>query len=123
MIWPTNYPHVFLIYELDVSCKLYYFLNNMLSTFSNFTNVYITIDTLIMVKYSQKFKFRKNYIYQIFIVLLIFFVSCVINLPFIVYLEVFLEICSTHITVKIIFNKNSNFPGKCFFIKIVISYN
>jgi hypothetical protein len=81
MIWPSINPDRFLVNEIDFLCKFNYFLNNLMSTFSVCINVLIAVDTLMIVKYPRMFKFRKSSKYQIFILLLLFFISCLINLP------------------------------------------
>ena len=72
MIWPTNYLDIFMINQIDGSCKVYKFSINMLATFSSYMNNFTSLDTLMIVKYPTKFKFRKTYKYQIFIQLMIF---------------------------------------------------
>ena len=86
-IWPSIYKDFFLINEIDISCKLYYYLSNLFASYTPFINTLITIDTLMMVKYPTRFQFRKTFKYQIIILLILLFVSFLVNLPWIFYLH------------------------------------
>jgi hypothetical protein len=93
-IWPNSFPEVFMINEIVLSCKLLYFLAGVVNTFSALNNVLVSIDTLVIVKYSRRFQFRKKYKNQMLIELIIFLVSCMISLPFIFYMILKDGLCS-----------------------------
>jgi hypothetical protein len=81
LLWPNSYRHKFLINHIEIICKLFKFIDNMIGPFTAWVNVIASFDTLMLVKNPTKFKFRKNYKYQIFVILVGFFVTCLISLP------------------------------------------
>jgi hypothetical protein len=87
LVWPSTYPDFFSINRFEITCKIFYYINDITGTFCSWINVLVTIDTLILAKYSSRFKFRENPKCQIIILLIIFLISCLINLADIFYLS------------------------------------
>jgi hypothetical protein len=92
LIWPSTYPDFFLINKFEIICKIFYYINDTTGTFCSWINVLVTIDTLIIVKFSSRFKLRENPKCQIMILLIIFLISCLINLTDIFYLSLKREV-------------------------------
>ena len=94
MIIPSTHSGLFLINQLNWRCKFYYYISDSMNTFCGWMNVLISIDTLMTVKYPTKFRFRKNFNYQIFVILSFFCLSFLINLADFFYLGIQREICT-----------------------------
>ena len=87
LIWPSLFQNQLRISKLIWACLSYYYFNTVIGVFISWIQALVTLDTLILVKY-PKSQFRKNYKYQIFILLIIFFASCLASMPYIFYLDV-----------------------------------
>jgi hypothetical protein len=78
---PYTFSDFFKMKELDISCKLCFYIINLTLTMSPWMNVIISIDVFILIKYPLRFNFRKKLKFQIAICSSLFFAVCVINIP------------------------------------------
>ena len=76
LIWPNNYPDLFLINEILISCQLYQYINDVSTTFSAWIIALCSVDTFLSVKYPTKFKFVKSFKAQIIIILSLSVLFC-----------------------------------------------
>ena len=81
-IWLAYFPDFFLINKVDIMCKLYGFLPNLINEYSTWIIVLSSIDRLLAVRYPLKFDFRKEFKYQALIMLILFILLVLINLPY-----------------------------------------
>ena len=81
-IWLAYFPDFFLINEVDFMCKLYGFLPNLMNECSTWVIVLSSIDRLLAVRYPLKFGFRKKFKHQALIMLVMFVLLVLINLPY-----------------------------------------
>ena len=85
LIWPSLFQDQLRISKLRWACLSYYYINAVISLSVSWIQALVTFDTLILVKY-PKSKFRKNYKYQIFILSIVFFASCLAGMPYLFFL-------------------------------------
>ena len=96
-IWPSNFPDFFLINTLDIACKLWFYLGNVFGTYTSWLNIVISLDTLFAVKFPRKFSIRKTYKFQLFVLLVLFVILCLLYTPFLIYQETLSDVsgCTT----------------------------
>jgi len=119
--WPTYYPNFFLIYSNDISCKLYYFLTNIVSAFSSWAIVLTSFDTFFAVKYAMKYQFRKKLKFQVAALIVVFFFSCLLSVPYIVF-PILLDdgTCGTG-SYNLSFYINLYYSISCIFIPFILN--
>ena len=88
LMWPSNQYSIFKLNKISIWCKSYVYLTNLVCEFSLWINVVSSIDRLISFKYPKRFSFLKTFKYQFLILFILFLILLLLNIPFIVYLDV-----------------------------------
>jgi hypothetical protein len=122
-IWASGFPNVFGINSYDINCKMYVYLSFVFLQFGPWINVLGSIDRYFSIKHPTKFHFRKQFKFQAFSVLIIFGSIILINVPYLVYLQVNSNLCSTgvfftglYLTIFLNGNMHCILPSICMII-------
>jgi hypothetical protein len=91
LIWPFNFTDAFQINSSEISCKLFNYLPRVFYQFSPWINVLSSIDRLLAVKYTYRFKFRNELKYQLLAISLIFVTILLVDFPNYYYPEISLN--------------------------------
>ena len=70
-----------LLLKSDASCKLISFFNRVFAQMSSWLSVMVTLDRMLCIGYTKRFKFIENKRNLAFIVLGLFAILCFINIP------------------------------------------
>ena len=85
IVWPSNYPDFFLINELDISCKLAHYINDVSIMISAWIDVIAALEILLLSKYPKRFNWRKIFKNQVIIILILIAISCLLMVPDLVF--------------------------------------
>jgi hypothetical protein len=99
------FPIIFKSHPPALFCQITEYIGFVLLSFESFINTLNSFDRLFSVKYLRKFLWRKKFQYQAFLVILLFTIASLCNVPYIIYFNE-----SDHATCGIISEfKNSSF--------------
>jgi hypothetical protein len=99
------FPIIFQLRPSVLFCQIIEYIGFVLLSFESFINTLNSFDRLFSVKYLRNFLWRKKFKYQAFLVILLFIIASLCNVPYIIY---FYD--SDHTTCGIISEfKNSSF--------------
>ena len=87
-MWLSNFPDFFTVNTLDISCKLYAYLSIVFGLGSPWMNLLSSIDRYLSVKHPTKYQLRNEFKYQAIAIISICSVICLVNVPFILYVDV-----------------------------------
>ena len=86
-VWTTNYPSFFKIKTSAISCKIFFYLNNIFGEFGAWILVLSSFDRFLSIKYPH-FKLRNKLRFQAFAMLIVLIVLMVVNIPTILYFKI-----------------------------------
>ena len=93
--WASAYANTFGINSYDINCKMYVYLSFIFCVIGPWINILSWVDRYLSVKHPIEFKFRKEFKYQVLAVLFTCCLIILLDIPYLVYVGVMDNICST----------------------------
>ena len=119
-IWASGFPNVFGINSYDINCTMYVYLSILFLQTGPWINVLSSVDRYLSVKFPTKFYFRKQFKFQAIAVSVIFGLIILIDIPYLMYLQVINNVCGPTPLIGLYLTIALNGNMHCFLPSIIM---